>query len=209
MPKIGTPNTGKMSGSKRKDVATPGLQKGIIKKQKIAPNVTTQDLQKGIIKKQKTPYIPPADLETAEDSDPIVESDTTEHSGDDDGVSWPSDEDAENEVSGDDGSDEGVPLPESTSKKDSKSKAPATESTGNQSRSAMGAMMRLLLTPPRLFKGIPRKTKSFGSGTQSREAQCRFHCKNQKALGAPTNKVSRAKRRAKKDGWRALRDHHR
>lgn len=27
------------------------------------------------------------------DSDPIVESDTTDHSGDDDGVSWPSDED--------------------------------------------------------------------------------------------------------------------
>lgn len=35
---------------------------------------------------------PPAkDLETATDSDPIVESDTTEHSGDDDGESWPSD----------------------------------------------------------------------------------------------------------------------
>lgn len=30
-------------------------------------------------------------LETETDSDPIVESDTTEHSGDDDGVSWPSD----------------------------------------------------------------------------------------------------------------------
>ena len=30
---------------------------------------------------------------TAEtDSDPIVESDTTDHSGDDDGVSWPSDD---------------------------------------------------------------------------------------------------------------------
>ena len=32
------------------------------------------------------------DLETATDSDPIVESDTTSQSGDDDGVSWPSDE---------------------------------------------------------------------------------------------------------------------
>lgn len=38
-------------------------------------------------------------LETETDSDPIVESDTTDHSGDDDGVSWPSDE-------------EGVPLEE-------------------------------------------------------------------------------------------------
>lgn len=35
------------------------------------------------------------DLETATDSDPLVESDTTSHSGDDDGVSWPSDEEAE------------------------------------------------------------------------------------------------------------------
>ena len=32
-----------------------------------------------------------AKLETATDSDPIVESDTTEHSGEDDGESWPSD----------------------------------------------------------------------------------------------------------------------
>ncbi|KAL8761210.1 MAG: hypothetical protein Q9184_002642 [Pyrenodesmia sp. 2 TL-2023] len=124
-----------MPGSKRKDVTTPGLQKGIIKKQKIAPNVTTQGLQRGIVKKQKAPYIPPSDLETAEDSDPIVESDTTEHSGDDDGVSWPSDEDAVNGFSGDDRSDEGVPLPESASKKDGKSKAPASESTSNQSSS--------------------------------------------------------------------------
>lgn len=30
--------------------------------------------------------------ETETDSDPIVESDTTQHSGEDDGVSWPSDD---------------------------------------------------------------------------------------------------------------------
>lgn len=35
------------------------------------------------------------DLETATDSDPLVESDTTSQSGDDDGVSWPSEEEAE------------------------------------------------------------------------------------------------------------------
>ena len=35
---------------------------------------------------------PPSELEAQTDSDPIVESDTTEHSGDDDGVSWPSDD---------------------------------------------------------------------------------------------------------------------
>ena len=33
--------------------------------------------------------------EAETDSDPIVESDTTEHSGGDDGVSWPSDEEEE------------------------------------------------------------------------------------------------------------------
>ena len=35
------------------------------------------------------------DLETATDSDPLVESDTASQSGDDDGVSWPSDDEAE------------------------------------------------------------------------------------------------------------------
>ena len=35
------------------------------------------------------------DQETATDSDPIVESDTTEHSGAEDGESWPSDYEAE------------------------------------------------------------------------------------------------------------------
>jgi hypothetical protein len=34
-------------------------------------------------------------LETATDSDPIAESDTTSQSGGDDGVSWPSDDDGE------------------------------------------------------------------------------------------------------------------
>ena len=34
-------------------------------------------------------------LETETDSEPIVESNTTSHSGDDDGVSWPSDHEGE------------------------------------------------------------------------------------------------------------------
>ena len=36
---------------------------------------------------------PPPNLEVETDSDPIIESDTTEHSGLDDGASWPSDDD--------------------------------------------------------------------------------------------------------------------
>ncbi|MCJ1284761.1 pumilio domain member 6 [Xylographa opegraphella] len=43
-------------------------------------------------RKKVRPITPPSDLEAQTDSDPIVESDTTEHSGDDDGVSWPSDD---------------------------------------------------------------------------------------------------------------------
>ena len=42
------------------------------------------------VKKLKVPL---SDLETATDSDPIIESDTTEHSGEDDGESWPSTDD--------------------------------------------------------------------------------------------------------------------
>ena len=37
------------------------------------------------------------DLETATDSDPLVESDTTSQSGDDDAISWPSDEEVDKE----------------------------------------------------------------------------------------------------------------
>ncbi len=39
----------------------------------------------------KSSNVEPPTLEAETDSDPIVESDTTEHSGDDDGASWPSD----------------------------------------------------------------------------------------------------------------------
>ena len=52
--------------------------------------------------------------ETEPDSDPIVESDTTDHSGSDNGVSWPSEEDEgeeQNVFEGDDDDDGGVKLP--------------------------------------------------------------------------------------------------
>ena len=59
-----------------------------------AKNVARENLKK-IKTEAKTPHrpaVPPPDLEAETDSDPIIESDTTEHSGDDDGVSWPSDD---------------------------------------------------------------------------------------------------------------------
>lgn len=42
-----------------------------------------------LVKREKR-AVPEAEAET--DSDPIIESDTTEHSGEDDGASWPSDD---------------------------------------------------------------------------------------------------------------------
>ena len=64
-------------------------------------------------------------LETETDSDPIVESDTTEHSGDNDGVSWPSDEEEVplKELSMED--DGGVELPRSSSTKNTDIKKPS------------------------------------------------------------------------------------
>lgn len=59
-------------------------------------------------------------LETETDSDPIVESETTEHSGDDDGVSWPSDREEEEEEEEEEG---GVELPTNTSTGSANSKS--------------------------------------------------------------------------------------
>jgi hypothetical protein len=82
-----TENTTVMAGIKRKQPEVAGAYvKGASKKSKVEP------------KKSKKPArapTPPSDiseLEAETDSEPIVESDTTEHSGDDDGVSWPSDD---------------------------------------------------------------------------------------------------------------------
>ena len=55
-------------------------------------------------------------LETQTDSDPIVESDTTENSGDDNGVTWPSDHASAAQESYAD-EEGGVPISQSTSRK--------------------------------------------------------------------------------------------
>ena len=81
---------------------------------------------KGNFKKVKTeaktphrPALPPPDLEAETDSDPIIESDTTEQSGDDDGVSWPSDDEvaipqtAKSKPIGEDGGGVRLPLVQS------------------------------------------------------------------------------------------------
>lgn len=71
-----------MAGMKRKDAPSGKLSAGKpSKRHKIG--ASRSRISEGLVKIQ----------ETETDSDPIVESDTTEHSGDDDGVSWPSDDD--------------------------------------------------------------------------------------------------------------------
>ena len=72
-----------MSASKRKENPNPKLYAG-----------STPKKPKKEEKVAKISKLVP-DLETVTDSDPLVESDSTSQSGDDDGVSWPSDEEAE------------------------------------------------------------------------------------------------------------------
>ncbi|KAL8938009.1 MAG: hypothetical protein Q9211_003410 [Gyalolechia sp. 1 TL-2023] len=69
-----------MSGTKRKQPPGSVLPNGNLKKQKHLPEPVLKNVA------------PSSDQEFEVDSDPIVESDTTEHSGDDDGASWPSDD---------------------------------------------------------------------------------------------------------------------
>ncbi|KAI4142204.1 MAG: hypothetical protein L6R39_005047, partial [Caloplaca ligustica] len=114
-----------MPGVKRKDISVSGIQNGSSKKPKTGPPPLHR------------PKAPIADLETATDSDPIVESDTTEHSGDDDGVSWPSDDEDQEEspASRNDNPDKKVPQRQSAPKKDSKPQATTKQSDGLQTSS--------------------------------------------------------------------------
>lgn len=69
-----------MAGIKRKD--SPSGQSSGGKPSKKHKIDASRSISEGLVKIQ----------ETETDSDPIVESDTTEHSGDNDGVDWPSDD---------------------------------------------------------------------------------------------------------------------
>ncbi|KAL8673376.1 MAG: hypothetical protein Q9168_002202 [Polycauliona sp. 1 TL-2023] len=68
-----------MAGIKRKQNSSASIPTGGIKKRKQGSGSVVE-------------ISASADLEAETDSDPIIESDTTDHSGDDDGVSWPSDD---------------------------------------------------------------------------------------------------------------------
>ena len=72
-----------MAGIKRKQAPVDKFN-GNTKKPRITPGHEEHKATK--------PIIPREELEAETDSDPIIESDTTEHSGEDDGASWPSDD---------------------------------------------------------------------------------------------------------------------
>lgn len=81
------------------------------------------------VKRSKTEI---AALETATDSDPIVESDTTSQSGEDNGVDWPSEDDEEPDESvgvDEDSDDGGVKVVEGTA--NTHSTGPATNGVTN------------------------------------------------------------------------------
>ena len=107
----------KMAGTKRKQDALSGIDIGDIKKRK-----------QGLEPRPAT--LISSNLEAETDSDPIVESDTTEHSGDDNGVSWPSDYD-EDLLEND---EEEAALPDKKPTTRSKPTAPPETTNGSSSK---------------------------------------------------------------------------
>ncbi|KAL8998028.1 MAG: hypothetical protein Q9169_002868 [Polycauliona sp. 2 TL-2023] len=106
-----------MAGIKRKQNGSSSVQNGEVKRRKQGSSSVIE-----------TSPSPNPEAET--DSDPIIESDTTDHSGDDDGVSWPSDDDMD--VPQDNAKEAG--LPEKGHANSQRPTAPA-ESTNGISKS--------------------------------------------------------------------------
>lgn len=111
-----------MVGVKRKVLSSLASRNGSIKKQK---------QEQKAFPKTKTPA---RNLETETDSDPIVESDTTEHSGDDDGVSWPSDDNAGDDWAPEELGEEKVEQPDRTIASSDRSKETTTPNIGSSSK---------------------------------------------------------------------------
>ncbi|KAA6411191.1 MAG: ARM repeat-containing protein [Lasallia pustulata] len=84
------------------------------------------------IKREQRPV---SEAEAETDSDPIIESDTTEHSGDDDGVSWPSDDEKTTVASkkGESGVETGVVKRNGTTTKSNKIPVPSNGAANSTS----------------------------------------------------------------------------
>ncbi|KAL8864416.1 MAG: hypothetical protein Q9198_009876, partial [Flavoplaca austrocitrina] len=101
-----------MAGIKRKQSASSGIPRDNVKKRKQGGDPAVESSAS-------------SNPEAETDSDPIIESDTTEHSGDDDGVSWPSDDEQMQEENG-----EKTGLPDKSHANGHKSTAPAATTNG-------------------------------------------------------------------------------
>ncbi|KAL8733720.1 MAG: hypothetical protein Q9166_001913 [cf. Caloplaca sp. 2 TL-2023] len=114
---------------KRKQSFSSSLQNGGAKKQRQSPEPVLNA-------RSSAP-----NLETETDSDPIVESDTTEHSGDDDGVSWPSYENEETQEETEAGSE--IPHQKPTNgSKPAASRAPANGASTHAKQKALAQERR-------------------------------------------------------------------
>ena len=107
-----------MAGIKRKQSASSGIPQDDVKKRKQGGDRAVESSAS-------------SNPEAETDSDPMIESDTTEHSGDDDGVSWPSDDEHIQEENG-----EETGLPDKSHANGHKSTAPAAITNGVSSRSS-------------------------------------------------------------------------
>lgn len=145
-------------------------------------------------------------LETETDSDPIVESDTTENSGDDNGVSWPSDHaSAAQDSSADE--DAGVAISQDTSRKGSyvlPRMVRLAKKAGNGMISSSTHPRNLTSPSNKCLQGNPRQAKGPSPGAQSSQTQRRFSRPVEKVMGTITKKVSRATRRAEGAGRRIV-----
>ena len=106
-----------------------------IKRKGTSARPSTQSAKRPKVSSQKASRtkIPKIQLESEVDSDPIVEYDTTEHSGDNDDVTWPSDDE-----------DGGVPVSPPSVKKSSKARDTSHLSSKQPSRTSHTAS-----NPPR------------------------------------------------------------
>ena len=141
-----------MAGIKRKQSASSGTLRDNVKKRKQGGDPAVESSAS-------------SNPEAETDSDPIIESDTTEHSGDNDGVSWPSDDEQMQEEIGEDKSHANG----------HQSTAPAATTNGVSSRSSNHFKSPHMLIFTRLVQGIPCQTKSLGPRTKGCKTKRRFY----------------------------------
>lgn len=163
-----------MVGIKRKQNASSGTKSDHIKKRKHTSPPAVESSTS-------------SNLEAETDSDPIMESDTTEHSGDGDGVSWPSDQDEDIQ----DEKEEGAGVRHKSLRQTGPMAAPET-TNGTSSWSSTAILSCPMLIAIRHVKGVPCQAESSSPRTQSRQAKRRLYSEIQEALGTLTKEVSRA-----------------